>query len=463
MNWSESLPYLLADAIRTAHGDPQRLARLQRRRLGTLVRHARTASPFYRHRYCDLPSDVDDVTALPALDKATLMSRFDDWVTDPAVTLADLRNNFLNREECVGQLYLGRYLASTTSGTTGEPAILLHDRLSWRVYNIVGRTRPQPIVGRIDLGALARRGIRNAALFATGGHFGAVTFTERIRRISPFLSDRTRVLSVLRPVEELVAELNEFQPTLLSGYPSTLVLLAAEQRAGRLRIAPVHILCAGELFTPAMREAVTGTFGCTVTEGYAATEVPALAIECTHGFLHVNSDWYILEPVDSDRRPVPPGVQSDSVLVTNLANRIQPIIRYDLGDRVMLQPQPCACGSLFPVVAVEGRTNDVLTFEDAEHQTVQILPLALGSVIEECHGVHRFQAIGTGPRELTIRLDVDDEATRNEVQREVERRVREFLKSHRVTDVAITCAAEAPHQESRSGKLRQVLQSRPAT
>lgn len=459
MNWSESLPYLIADAMRSAHSDPQRLARLQRGRLRNLVRHARTASPFYRDRYRGLPSDVDDVSALPALDKATLMSRFDDWVTDPDVTLADLRNNFLNREECVGQLYLGRYLASTTSGTTGEPAILLHDRLSWRVYNIVGRTRPQPILGRIDLGALARRGIRTAALFATGGHFGAVTFTERVRRISPFMSDRTRVLSVLRPVEELVAELNEFQPTLLSGYPSVFVLLAAEQRAGRLRITPVNILCAGELFTPAMREAVTGAFGCSVIEGYAATEVPGLAIECTDGALHVNSDWYILEPVDSDRRPVPPGVQSDSVLVTNLANRIQPIIRYDLGDRVVLQEHSCACGSPFPVVAVEGRTNDMLTFENAGHQPVQILPLALGSVIEESPGVHRFQAIETGPRDLTIRLDVDNETTRHAVEREVERRVRDFLDSHRVTDVTITCVAEAPRQESRSGKLRQILRS----
>ena len=463
MNWSESLPYLLADAVRSAHSDPQRLARVQRSRLRDLVRHARTASPFYRHRYVDLPSDVDDVTALPALDKATLMSRFDDWVTDPAVTLADLRNNFLNREECVGQLYLGRYLVATTSGTTGEPAILLHDRLSWRVYNIVGRTRPQPIVGRIGLAALARRGIRTAALFATGGHFGAVAFTERIRRISPFLSDRTRVLSVLRPVEELVAELNEFQPTLLSGYPSVFMLLAAEQRAGRLRIEPVHILCAGELFSPAMRDVVAKTFACAVTEGYAATEAPGLAIECTHGFLHVNSDWYILEPVDSDRRPLPPGVQSDSVLVTNLANRIQPIIRYDLGDRVQLQPHRCPCGSSLPVVTVEGRTNDVLAFDDAEHQPVQILPLALGSVIEETPGVHRFQAIGTGPRDLTIRLDVDSEATRHEIEREVQRRVREFLESHRVADVMITCAAETPRQEPRSGKLRQVLRSRPAT
>jgi len=459
VNWSESLPYLIADAMRSAHSDPQRWALQQRRRLRTLVRHARTASPFYRDRYRDLPSDVEDVSELPALDKPTLMSRFDDWVTDPDVTLADLRNNFLNREECIGQLYLGRYLAATTSGTTGEPAVLLHDRLSWRVYNIVGRTRPQSIVGRIDLAALARRGIRTAALFATGGHFGAVTFYERVRRVSPFISARTKVLSVLRPVDELVAELNEFQPTLLSGYPSVFVLLAAEQHAGRLRIDPLHILCAGELFTPAMRETVTGAFGCAVTAGYAATEVPGLAIECTHGFLHVNSDWYILEPVDCDRRPVPPGVQSDSVLVTNLANRVQPIIRYDLGDRVVLQPHSCPCGSPFPVVTVEGRTNDVLTFDDAEHHPVQILPLALGSVVEECPGVHRFQAVETGPRDLTIRLDVDDEAARPAVEREVQRRVGDFLRKHRVSDVAITCAAEKPRQEPRSGKLRQILRT----
>ena len=149
-----------------------------------------------------------EIGDLPVLDKPTLMSRFDDWVTDPDVTLEDLRNNFLSRGECVGQLYLGRYLVMTTSGTTGEPAVLLQDRLSWRVYNIVGRTRPQPVVRRIDLAALARRGMRTAALFCDRGHFGAVTLAER-PAAQPLLADRTRVLSVLRPVGELVAELNE--------------------------------------------------------------------------------------------------------------------------------------------------------------------------------------------------------------------------------------------------------------
>ena len=155
MALSESVPYLLADAVRSAHSDPERLARIQRVRLRNLVRHARTASPFYRHRYRHVPAQVEEVSELPVLDKQTLMSCFDDWVTDPDVTLEDLRDNFLARDECVGQLYLGRYLVMRTSGTTGEPAILLQDRLSWRVYNIVGRTRPQPIARRIDLGALA--------------------------------------------------------------------------------------------------------------------------------------------------------------------------------------------------------------------------------------------------------------------------------------------------------------------
>ncbi len=57
-------------------------------------------------------------------------------------------------------------------------------------------------------------------------------------------------------------------------------------------------------------------------------------MECAHGLFHVNSDWYILEPVDEDYRPVAPDVGSHTVLITNLANRVQPLIRYDLGDRV---------------------------------------------------------------------------------------------------------------------------------
>ena len=110
------------------------------------------------------------------------------------------------------------------------------------------------------------------------------------------------------------------------------------------------------------------------------------------------------------------------------------------------------------MVAVEGRTNDVLSFEDADHQSADP---AVGPRVGDRGnpGVHRFQAIGTGSRGLTVRLDVDKGRPGSEVEREVERRVREFLGSQGVTDVTITCTSEAPRQEPRSGKLRQVLRA----
>ncbi|MBI1350089.1 MAG: AMP-binding protein [Actinomycetales bacterium] len=453
------MPTTILETLRTSHASPAAIARLQRRRLRDLIRYARTASPFYRRWYRGLPADVDDLLVLPPVDKRTLMSEFDDWVTDPAVTLQGLRRDFLPNLDLVGVPYLGRYRVMTTSGTTGEPAIILHDPTSWRVLQVLGPTRPQPLYTRLDLGKVLRRGLRSAAVYATGGHYGAAVMAESARRVSPLVADRTRSISVLRPVEEIVGELNAFQPTFVSGYPSALAMLAAEQRAGRLHIEPLYLLCAGELMSDVARREIVGTFGAPLVEGYAATEVPALSLQCIDGRLHVNTDWYTFEPVDEDRRPVPVGEESATVLVSNLANRIQPIIRYDLGDRVTLERAPCTCGSPFPVVTVEGRTNDVLTFERPDHRPVAILPLALGSAIEETPGLRRFQAIGTGPHALTVRIDVEQGYSRSDVWPLVEERVRAFLGSHGVADVAVEPDDKAPEQDPRSGKLRQVIRA----
>ena len=65
-----------------------------------------------------------------------------------------------------------------------------------------------------------------------------------------------------------------------------------------------------------------------------------IAFDCRYGNLHLNADWVILEPVDAALRPVPPGTPSHSTLLTNLANRVQPILRYDIGDSVTMLPDP---------------------------------------------------------------------------------------------------------------------------
>lgn len=98
-----------------------------------------------------------------------------------------------------------------------------------------------------------------------------------------------------------------------------------------------------------------------------------------------------LNRVDEQYQPVQPGKQSHSVLITNLVNRAQPLIRYELTDRVILSPEPCKCGRPFPVVQVEGRTDDILKCSAPDGHLVQILPLAIKTIVEETSGVRRFQ------------------------------------------------------------------------
>ena len=89
---------------------------------------------------------------LPPVGKRELMENFDDWVTDPHITLAGLKEELLGDPSRVGGLYRGQYLVMTTSGSTGEPAVLVHDRNSLQVANLLG---PDPRAA--DAGERLRR------------------------------------------------------------------------------------------------------------------------------------------------------------------------------------------------------------------------------------------------------------------------------------------------------------------
>ena len=233
---------------------------------------------------------------------------------------------------------------------------------------------------------VAGGGGRTAMVSATGGHFASAVAAARLRS-SRRGARRVRLFAVHTPMPQLVAELNAFRPALLASYATTAVLLASEQQAGRLRIHPVLVALSAEGLPADEQRRIADTFHATVGNSYAATECPFLSYSCRHGRLHVNSDWAILEPVDSQYRPVPPGQQSHTVLLTNLANRVQPILRYDLGDSVLVRPDPCPCGSPVPAIQVHGRAADVLIFPAAQGTPVTITPLTLTAVLDRVPGI----------------------------------------------------------------------------
>ena len=93
---------------------------------------------------------------------------------------------------------------------------------------------------------------------------------------------------------------------------------------------------------------------------YATTE-GLYGHDCPEGSMHLFDDMCIVENVDEDGAPVPPGEVGARLLVTNLFNRVVPLIRFEVSDLVAIEPEPCPCGrSLMRVRSLEGRAEEVL-------------------------------------------------------------------------------------------------------
>jgi phenylacetate-coenzyme A ligase PaaK-like adenylate-forming protein len=450
--WSARLQEALA-AMRLA---APAILRLQAQRVAALVAYAREHSKYYRARMAGLPPGALPLAGLPVQTKAELMARFDDWVTDPAIRLDEVQR-FIADPSRVSEPYLGRYAVWTSSGSTGRPGVYVQDDESLAVYDALLSARfPSAGAAPSPFATLATGG-RFALVAALGGHFAGVVSWERLRRRHPWMAMCTRSFSVLAPLHELVAELEAWRPSVIASYPTTLLLLASERRAGRLTVRPQALWSGGETLADAERAEISAAFDCPVIDGYGASECMQIAFDCGCGALHLNSDWVVLEPVDEHGRPVPAGLPSATVLLTNLANRVQPLLRYDLGDSVVMLDEPCACGSPFPALHVSGRRDDILRLVGDDGRERRLAPLAVATVVEEDGGIHRFQVIQTGPRHLSVRFETPAGATRVAAMARIVGALRAWLARQGLAGVEIEEDPEPPRADPVSGKLREVL------
>ncbi|OGN81799.1 MAG: hypothetical protein A2X23_12110 [Chloroflexi bacterium GWC2_73_18] len=294
---------------------------------------------------------------LPVLTKSLAMEHFDALVTDPAIRLADVEAYVAAGRG--DRPFRDRYRVTVTSGSTGRHGYFLFDVAEWAaVIASFGRGADW---ARAGAGVMARR--RVAAVSTTSPwHMSSRVAATLPRRFLPALR-----LDAADPLESIVERLNGWRPDLLVTYASVANLLAEEQSAGRLRIAPRAITTSSEVLTDEMRRRVVAAWGERLFDQYGATECAGIASECeTHRGLHLYEDLVIAEVVDGEYRPVPPGVFGEKVLVTVLFSRTQPLIRYELSDSVRLATWACPCGRPYALIdRVQGRAEETLRFPRA--------------------------------------------------------------------------------------------------
>jgi phenylacetate-coenzyme A ligase PaaK-like adenylate-forming protein len=432
-------------------------------RLTHLLHRAGAVSSLYRERLASVGEARDPMRVLQGMApvrKPELMQRFEEWVTDPALKLPALET-FVRQRGRRGEAFLDRYIVWESSGSSGEPALFVQDERALAVADALEAARgPISLAGAgaawpDPWGSLGWIRERIAFVGALDGHFASVVAFERARTLNPWLNTHSRSFSFLQPIDALVAQLNDFGPTVLATYPSMAWVLSEELASGRLRIAPHALWTGGETLGPALRRTLAERFHAPVRNNYGASECFLIGCECRCGQMHLNADWCVLEPVDEHGRAVPEGEIGATTLITNLANQVQPIIRYDIGDRVRFRPERCDCGSSLPVIEVEGRADDVLTLRDADGREVHLPPLALTTVLEDAGHVFDFELRQRGPRTLELGVHDADAAAH---AAEARRALCDFLRERGLstTRVQCRCAAE-PVARGRSGKPKRVI------
>jgi phenylacetate-coenzyme A ligase PaaK-like adenylate-forming protein len=386
------------------HWKAEKVERLRRKRLRRMVGLAMDRSSFYRAKYRGIDRDRFELSDLPPCGKKELMAHFDEMVTDPQVRQSEVER-FLADPENLGRWFLGRYAVSHTSGSQGQPMLILQDRKALEIFFALMCSRANPAGTPGILQGISRllKPVRVAIVTMQRGSYpsgSAIEFMPEL--VGNFV--RIKCLSSLQA--NLVEELNTFQPNVLVSYAS--VLEALSLRAGQLALKELRqIANISEQLTARARSRVEKTFGVPLPDHYAVGECLLLANGCQAGSgSHINADWAILEVVDDNYQPVPPGQLGKKILVTNLANTVQPFIRYEVGDQVSIAEGTCRCGSRLPRVAhVEGRAAEIFwVYDGNQHRMVHAA--LFHSVIDSMGEIREWQAIQRERNRLELRLEL---------------------------------------------------------
>ena len=364
----------------------------QERRLKELVEYARENSPYFKNLYKDLKEDFS-LKDLTPTKKGTLQDSFDEWVTDRELN-KDIVKLYLNRDIKDNSLLLGKYSALKTSGSTGEPLMMVRDAYHNMIHGAMVNMR---LMKGFDPDILNPSKYRIATVIHTSP--GASSFNGYLRALAAFPDYVQNMLavSVLEDIDSIVAKLNEFKPDVLTGYASSLILLAKEKKEGRLKINLKLIANSAELLSDEGFEELAEAFHCPVINNYCMTEGGEIAMANGGPQMRLNEDWVIVEPVDSNLQPVKnPDQYSDGILITDLSNFVQPIIRYYVGDRVKILPSKN--DQEFPELKIAGRTFETFTLGGKKYTTVFIITKA-----EVWPGLMKYQVVQTGADDLEIR------------------------------------------------------------
>lgn len=407
------------------------LAHVQAARMRAMVAFSVERVPHYRDLFAELglsPADItkpEDLAQLPILSKDTVRA-------DP--------------ERFRPELFRQKVVAQSTGGTTGTPL----------------RYWVTPTAMQYTYATYEMR-FRHWAGVALGDRMVSINGRKIVpskQSRPPFwrhnLAFNQLYLSAYHLTEEhlpsYVARLERYRPTVIVGYVSSVHLLAEYINRHHLEgvIQPRAVLVSSETLFPWVRADIEQAFGCKVFDGYGLGELAAFISECSHGSLHVSSEYGVVESVASDD-------EQNRLVATGLFNEAMPLLRYDTGDIIRMAPpgQRCSCGRQLPIVEeLVGRADDYVVTPDGR----SIGPAPLSLAFQGVAGIREAQIRQDDVSAILVSLVVDanfDDESQRLLETELRERLGNELAIHyeRVEAIVRTTWGKRRLVDSRVGRM----------
>ncbi len=397
-----------------------RLRRASRRRLAGMCR----TIAGYSTRRNSIPRQCEslgDLARLPFLTKALIRANTDALKADDAPALR-------------------RY---NTGGSSGEPLVFYigKGRVS---HDVAAKWRATRWWG-VDIGD------PEVVLWGSPIELGA---QDRMRLLRDRLL-RTKLLPAfdMSPanLDRFVAEIRARRPRMLFGYPSALAKVAAHAKARGQRLDDLGVrvvFVTSEMLYDHQRELIGNAFGCKVANGYGGRDAGFIAHECPQGGMHISAEDIVVEIVGPGGELVADG-EPGEIVVTHLATRDFPFIRYRTGDIGVLAQRTCACGRSLPLLEeIQGRSTDFVIAADG---TV-MHGLALIYILRDLPGITSFKIVQESRQRVRVQI-----VAAADFPSTTEQRIRDGFRARLGASVEVTIERVDVIEPERSGKFRYVV------
>jgi putative adenylate-forming enzyme len=379
-------------------------------------------SPFYS----ELANQNTALENYPLMNKQVFMEQFDRINIHGITKEAANKIAYEAETSRVFSPMIGPITVGLSSGTSGNRGLFLVDkkeRAQWVAY----------VLDRVIGFSLKKRSV---AFFLRANSNLYDSVKSKVLNFEFF--------DLLDDLQTHVSRLNALNPTILVAQPSMLLALSQEMEKGLFSIQPEKIISVAEVLYPEDKHYLERIFGQQIHQVYQCTE-GFLASTCPEGVLHFHEDYLIIEKkyLDETKTRFHP-------IITDLKRYSQPIVRYELND-IIHELTDCPCGlKTTAIEKIEGRSDDVLHFENKDGMTTKIFPdFFRRAIILSDPSIVDYMLVQRSENLLELYIDGADERFEN-----AQKELKSLLQFYLIENVEINRINFRPLEKG--NKLRRI-------